>query len=66
MCAVKGGRSSWSGGVRAWGSYTENCFLHQLHLCKATSGTTKCPRGLFPTHREERGLISPQEKPAED
>lgn len=50
----------------AWGSYTQNCFLDQLHLCKATSGTTKRPRGLFPTHGGGRGLIASQEKAAEE
>lgn len=53
-------------GVMAWGLYTENSFLDQLYPCKATSGTTKRPRNLFPTHEAGRGLISSQEKPAEE
>lgn len=65
MCTVKGGKDQLEWEVMAWRAYIEKCFLDQLHLCKATSGTTKCPRDLFPTHQGGRGLISSQEKPAD-
>lgn len=55
MCAVKGGKDQLEREVMAWGSHTVRCFLDQLHLCKATSGTVKCPQAPLPNTQIGKG-----------